>query len=140
MPSTRMREWSVSASHIAALCGGPWHRRGNPGTRALWLWQAQGFVWREGARPAAGRSPQRPCRAAAAAAALPAPSPHRRRTPRPPAPALTAGVENVAEVAHRAGAGEKVGAAPKLARARLVAVMSTPGRALGKRGVMQPRP
>jgi hypothetical protein len=40
---------SVSAGQIAALCGGPWHRRSDLVTQALWLLQAQGLV-----RPSAG--------------------------------------------------------------------------------------
>jgi hypothetical protein len=34
----------VSAGQIAALCSGPWHRRGDLVTHALWLLHAQGLV------------------------------------------------------------------------------------------------
>jgi hypothetical protein len=34
----------VSASQIAALCAGPWHRRSDLVTQALWLLHAQGLV------------------------------------------------------------------------------------------------
>jgi hypothetical protein len=34
----------VSAGQIAALCSGPWHRRGDLVTQALWLLYAQGLV------------------------------------------------------------------------------------------------
>ena len=34
----------VSAGQIAAVCGGPWHRRGDLVTQALWLLHAQGLV------------------------------------------------------------------------------------------------
>jgi hypothetical protein len=34
----------VSAGQIAALCGGPWHRRSDLVTQALWLLHAQGLV------------------------------------------------------------------------------------------------
>jgi hypothetical protein len=34
----------VSAGQIAALCSGPWHRRGDLVTQALWLLQAHGLV------------------------------------------------------------------------------------------------
>jgi hypothetical protein len=34
----------VSAGQIAALCSGPWHRRSELVTQALWLLHAQGHV------------------------------------------------------------------------------------------------
>src|SRR3954454_390642 len=34
----------VSAGQIAALCGDPWHRRGDLVTQALWLLLAQGHA------------------------------------------------------------------------------------------------
>jgi hypothetical protein len=34
----------VSAGQIAALCGGPWHRRSDLVTQALWLLHAQGLA------------------------------------------------------------------------------------------------
>ena len=34
----------VSAGQIAPLCGGPWHRRSDLVTQALWLLHAQGLV------------------------------------------------------------------------------------------------
>jgi hypothetical protein len=34
----------VGTGQIAALCGGPWHRRSDLITRALWLLHAQGLV------------------------------------------------------------------------------------------------
>src|SRR4029079_13028215 len=34
----------VSAGQIAALCGGPWHRRSDLVTQALWMLHAQGLV------------------------------------------------------------------------------------------------
>jgi predicted transcriptional regulator len=34
----------VSADQIAAVCSGPWHRRSDLVTQALWLLHAQGLV------------------------------------------------------------------------------------------------
>jgi hypothetical protein len=34
----------VSVGQVAALCGGPWHRRSDLVTQALWLLHAQGLV------------------------------------------------------------------------------------------------
>jgi hypothetical protein len=50
----------VSAGQIAALCGGPWHRRSDLVTQALWLLHAHGLVlpsagaWGRGVRRRCG--------------------------------------------------------------------------------------
>jgi hypothetical protein len=44
MPSTPMTGEPVSAGLIAALCAGPWHRRSDLVTQALWLLHAHGLV------------------------------------------------------------------------------------------------
>src|SRR4051812_50115164 len=77
----------VSAGQIAALCSGPWHRRSDLVTQALWLLQAQGLVL-----PSAGAAGGWKITASGRAELPPRPGPPRRRPliggahPPPPPP------------------------------------------------------